>query len=316
MAKYYIQVIKDTYFKNRKVKESLLADNEKIQFNQGELLALQEKPKMDGDYFFVVLGGYLPFEGYLFKEHVTFQDRQETQYKLKLADKPTWFKKSTKQSYELSPEDKRFVEADTELFLTKPARQVGSHTKVNLANPRAINSDFEEGYFFSDHLESVDLEIDPTIDQFEKVMPHILRWEGGCSNHPNDPGGRTYMGITTERARLNGWYKDVCTMPKSMVMAIYKKDYWLTRPYKFPWPLNLAVMNTEVNSGGGRAQQFINRMFKQNVKGTPKQKAKWFVDQQTAFYRYLVNRNPDRFGVFLRGWLNRSNYMQKVIDES
>ena len=316
MAKYYIKVIKDTYFKINKNAESLLADNQKILFNKGETLVLQKEPKEEGDYFFVVLGGYIPFEGYFFKEHVTSQKEQETEFKLKLGDKPTWFKKSTKQSYDLPPEDKRFVGAETELFLIKPGQTVGSHTKVNLANPKAINSDFSEGYFFSDHLESVDLENDPTIDQFEKVIPHILRWEGGCSDHPKDPGGRTYMGITTRRAELNGWYKDVCTMPKSMVLSIYKKDYWNKRAYKFSWPLNLAVMNTEVNSGGGRAQQFINRMYDQNVKGTPKQKAKWFVDQQTAFYRYLVRRNPDQYGVFLRGWLNRSNYMQKVIDES
>ena len=316
MTKYYMTVTKDTYFKNSKIQETLLAENEKILFNKGETLVLQEKPKKDGDYFFVVLGGYLPFEGYFFKDHVTFQDSKETEYKLKMGDKPSWFKKSTKQSFELPPESKRFVEAETELFLTKPGRKVGTHTKVHLANPSAIDSTFSEGYFYTDHLESVDLEPEPPQqDDFERVIQHILRWEGGCSNHPNDPGGRTYMGITTERARLNGWYKDVCTMPKSMVLEIYKKDYWLTRPHKFPWPLNLAVMNTEVNSGGGRAQQFLDRMYANNVQGTIKEKASWFVDQQTAFYRYLVNRNPKQYGVFLRGWLNRSNYMQKIIKE-
>ena len=113
-------------------------------------------------------------------------------------------------------------------------------------------------------------------------MKHILKWEGGCSDHPNDPSGRTFMGITTYRARVNGFYDDVCTMPKSMVLEIYKKDYWNNRAKDYPWPMNLAVMNTEVNSGGGRAQQFLDRMISQDITGTVVEKA-------------LVCRSANRF---------------------
>ena len=101
-------------------------------------------------------------------------------------------------------------------------------------------------------------------------------------------------------------------MPETRVLEIYKDDYWLTRPHRYPWPLNLAVMNTEENSGGGRAQIFIDRMERDVPNDSVSEKASWFVDQQTAFY-YAIANNNSKLRVFLRGWLNRSNYMQDVI---
>ena len=86
----------------------------------------------------------------------------------------------------------------------------------------------------------------------------------------------------------------------------------LTRPYRYIWPLNLAVMNTEVNSGGGRAEEFIKRMAIEVPFETTDTKASWFVDQQTEFYYKIAAANP-KLEVFLHGWQNRSDYMQDVI---
>ncbi|MCA2961947.1 MAG: hypothetical protein IOD12_16980 [Silvanigrellales bacterium] len=149
-------------------------------------------------------------------------------------------------------------------------------------------------------------------DKFQRVMKHILHWEGGCSDHPADSGGRTFMGITTGRARENGWSGDVCQMPRKRVLSIYREDYWNVRARKHPWPLDLAVMNTEVNSGGGKAKEFLERMQRMKLEGSARSKAGWYVDQQTEFYRAIVARNPSQ-NVFLQGWLNRSRYMKDVI---
>lgn len=195
-----------------------------------------------------------------------------------------------------------------------------------------VNCSFRQGYFFKGHVQvsgsseamnpSQNRFVTPqsqkqnqsqvatttsSSSDFERVMESILKWEGGCSDHPNDNGGRTYMGITTQRARMNGFTGDVCTMPKSQVLQIYKTDYWDKRAVNYPWPLNLAVMNTEVNSGGGKAQEFLNRMKSSSVaNATPKEQAIWYVAQQTAYYRAIVAYNGTQ-RVFLQGWLNRSN---------
>ncbi|MCA2960469.1 MAG: hypothetical protein IOD12_09460 [Silvanigrellales bacterium] len=147
---------------------------------------------------------------------------------------------------------------------------------------------------------------------FKKVLPHILKWEGGCSDHPADKGGRTYKGITAATARANGWTGDVCTLPDSTITAIYRKDYWEKRAKNFLWPMNLAVMNTEVNSGGGRAQKVLDRMKAEGIGGGLVAQATWFIEQQTALYKHIVERDPSQ-KVFFEGWLNRSNDMQRVV---
>ncbi|MDB2447046.1 hypothetical protein N9W79_00305 [bacterium] len=237
----------------------------------------------------------------------------ETSYSL-ATNGGTFFKISTSQSSTLATRTQKcFISGATKLYMREPAILSDDkvHVKVSLSE-EVRGCEFKIGYFYKPHLSHVSLEINQPDNSFAKVIKHILKWEGGCSDHPNDPGGRTFMGITTSRARQNGFQGDVCTMPKSMVLDIYKKDYWNTRPKFFDWPLNLAVMNTEVNSGGGRAAQFIQRMSDRNIDGTNQEKASWFVDQQTDFYYLIADRNP-KLRVFLRGWVNRSNYMQDVI---
>ena len=226
----------------------------------------------------------------------------------------TYFKLTTAQSSTLiKAKEKCLIPKNTKLYLTNYGLVADDkvHIKVNLKESIS-GCDFVQGYFYLPHLSQVSKSKVEADFSFPSVMKHILKWEGGCSDHPNDPGGRTFMGITTYRAQLNGFYDDVCTMPKSMVLDIYRKDYWNNRAKNYLWPLNLAVMNTEVNSGGGRAQQFINRMRDWNIEGSTSEKASWFVDQQTNFY-YLIAERNSRLRVFLRGWINRSNYMQDVI---
>ena len=311
-----------TYFKVSTAQSSSLSSSQKCIFSKDATAKFSYIGSVSSAHRKVKLTEGIPGcgfkEGYFYDPHITFEKTPEFSLVTK---HNTVFKISKSQSSDLEDHELCEVFANTKLYMKKAGQVDGVHVKVSLAKNSDFECGFTEGYFYKPHLKSVDLGEDKPKDpenpdspeaSFGKVMKHILLWEGKCSDHPNDPGGRTYMGITTERARLNGWYKDVCTMPYDMVLSIYKKDYWNKRAYKFSWPLNLAVMNTEVNSGGGRAQQFLDRMYARGISGTLQQKASWFVDQQTDFYRLIADRNP-KLRVFLRGWLNRSNHMQDVI---
>ncbi|MCA2962098.1 MAG: hypothetical protein IOD12_17740 [Silvanigrellales bacterium] len=252
--------------------------------------------------------------GYVYEPHVTFETRKSH---FAEATTTTRFKARPVDSSKLDPSEWCTLEAGQKISLASAPVDVGSgHARFTLApavlgGPGALGAcPFSRGYGFVEHFKEL-LEADSQAE-FPRVMKHILLWEGGCSDHPNDPGGRTFKGITTERARLNGWTRDVCTMPETMVLDIYLTDYWNGRAVRYDWPLNLAIMNTEVNSGGGRAQIFLDRMNAQGVGGTLVNKASWYVDQQTAFYRSLSDTNAS-LRVFLTGWLNRSAYMQDVI---
>lgn len=300
-------VLSETYFKtNTKQSSSLgakdkckVAKNTKLEFesmgvDQDGHAMLTLKKAIDGCAFRA---------GYFFKAHIqttivpvfSVNVKQSTKFKLK-----------NKQSSQLGSREMCAVEPG-KLFLEKIAELEGDHFRVTL-KPNQTSCEFVSGYFFTSHLNDVS----GSDSDFAKVIRHILRYEGLCSNHPADYGGKTFKGITTSRARSVGWTADVCTMPDWLVLSIYKNYYWNTRPYKYVWPMNLAVMNTEVNSGGGKAQQFLTRMANQNIQGSWQERANWFVAQQTNFYRAIVASDSSQ-RVFLTGWLNRSNYMTDVI---
>ena len=42
--------------------------------------------------------------------------------------------------------------------------------------------------------------------QIGKVIDFILKWEGGYTDHPNDPGGATNMGVTIGTLKGLGFF--------------------------------------------------------------------------------------------------------------
>jgi len=136
---------------------------------------------------------------------------------------------------------------------------------------------------------------------FDKALDFILEVEGGCSDHPADWGGRTFKGITTERARENGYEGDVCDMSDEMIRDIYKKDYWDSLDLdNQPPAVAFAAMNTSVNSGPGKAEEFLGAMSIANA--------------QEQYYLDIIARDPSQ-EVFREGWLNRSNNLKSQLEQ-
>lgn len=150
--------------------------------------------------------------------------------------------------------------------------------------------------------------VDTPDSDFDKAMAFIFKWEGGLSDHPNDAGGRTNMGITEDRAAAHGLTPDEIT--KEEATKIYRTDYWEAAGCDhLQWPLSLACMNTAVNSGVGKAQEF-NALI---GNGDVREEAIAYAQKQEDFYRDIVSRRPDQ-EVFLQGWLNRSKSLKERIN--
>lgn len=134
-------------------------------------------------------------------------------------------------------------------------------------------------------------------DNFERVMKFISRVEGGWSNHPSDTGGATKYGITSAVASRHGLSVRDITM--NQAKEIYRKDYWIpSGASAAQWPLNLAIMNSYVNSG--RKWQITG--------STPAEQAINYINQQDNYYRQIMARNPSQ-GVFSAGWFRRTKFM-------
>ena len=103
---------------------------------------------------------------------------------------------------------------------------------------------------------------------FKKAFDHILIVEGGKVDNPNDPGGRTNLGIT--QATFSKWLKDnglpetdVFEIQREEAYSIYHDLYWREGQCdKLPWPLSLYHFDGYVNLLPKDAIRVLQRALK------------------------------------------------------
>jgi lysozyme family protein len=143
-----------------------------------------------------------------------------------------------------------------------------------------------------------------------KAILETLKWEGGYSNHPSDPGGATNWGITIADARKywkpSATAEDVKAMPKSVAVSIYETKYWVTTYYNcdnIEAGLDLCVFDFGVNSGPSRAKRYFVELKSDTLEG----KINELCDNRLAFLRRL-----NTWPVFGKGWARRVEGIRSV----
>ena len=152
-----------------------------------------------------------------------------------------------------------------------------------------------------------------------------LRWEGGFSDHPADPGGATMRGVTQKvydgfRAARGLYPQTVRKISEHELQAIYRKQYWdVVRGDDLPPGLDLAVFDYAVNSGPVRAVKALQAILGVVVDGHLGEAtlgairdhlaldlAQALCDRRLAFMKAARDKKGRRlwptFGV---GWTNR-----------
>ena len=106
---------------------------------------------------------------------------------------------------------------------------------------------------------------------FDECLDFVLRAEGGFSDHVDDPGGATNMGIT--RATLAGVRghavsrADVRALTREQATEIYRSLYWrAVRGDELPAGVDMVLFDHAVNSGPKAAIRTLQGAlgFKQN----------------------------------------------------
>ena len=126
----------------------------------------------------------------------------------------------------------------------------------------------------------------------------MLKWEGGLTNNPADPGGLTNFGIC-QRSYPN---LDIKNLTRAQAAEIYERDYWKKSGADLlPWPLNLVVFDTAVNCGVGRAKEWL---------GVSKD---WAGVAGLRCCHYIrLCRQKKSFTTFIKGWMNRISDLVKT----
>lgn len=164
------------------------------------------------------------------------------------------------------------------------------------------------------------------------LSPFILKWEGGFSNHPNDPGGATNMGVTLGTWRSQGYDKDgdgdidvhdLKKITKDDATKILKNNYW--NRWFADQISNQAIANTLVDwvwlsgANGVKIPQKLLGVKADGIVGyqtihalnqtinTPEKTKKFLEQLYKARYQFIedIIRNNFRLATFRKGWTNR-----------
>lgn len=147
---------------------------------------------------------------------------------------------------------------------------------------------------------------------FETAIDHVLRFEGGYSDHPSDPGGITNYGITQRTAQAHGYMGSMKSIPMHIVRDIYRRSYWEAgKCDQLPADLRLMHFDCCVNSGVGRAAKWLQESVGATVDGIIGPKtltAAHNADNALARYgsiRLAFLAELSTFTTFGRGWIRR-----------
>lgn len=108
---------------------------------------------------------------------------------------------------------------------------------------------------------------------WDACFNHLIKHEGGYVNHPNDPGGRTNLGVTQEV--WEDWIDRSVTeaemkaLTPEKVKPLYKEMYWdRIKGDSLPSGLDYCVFDAAVNSGFSRASKWLQTIVSVPVDGS------------------------------------------------
>jgi lysozyme family protein len=165
-----------------------------------------------------------------------------------------------------------------------------------------------------------------------KLVPHILKWEGGFINDPDDLGGATNKGVTIKTYTFFRWRKhqstptidDLKNISDEEFTAILKEMYWdACRADRIEsQSVANAIVDWACNSGTVTAAKELQKALGVTVDGVIGNvtlSAINSIDAETMFdlvqktriaylERICVSRPTNK--KFMKGWMNRVNSLK------
>jgi hypothetical protein len=152
-------------------------------------------------------------------------------------------------------------------------------------------------------------------ENFAKALAQVLQYEGGFSDHPQDPGGATMKGVT--QAVYDAWRKkgnlptqSVRYISDQEVGAIYRDQYWdRISGDDLPSGIDFAVFDFAVNSGVSRAARTLQGVVGVTQDGqigpATLQATKAYVALAVTNKRLAFMKSLSIWSTFGKGWSAR-----------
>ena len=158
---------------------------------------------------------------------------------------------------------------------------------------------------------------------WNKSFDLLIKSEGGYSDDPKDPGGRTNLGVT--QSVWESWVgrasneKEMRNLSIEDVTPLYKRKYWDACSCDLlPDGLDYLVFDFAVNAGVGRSVKTLQSCVDATMDGQIGKNTLGavstfpvevlifkFSDEKVRFYKSLPT-----FSEFGKGWLERVNHVK------
>ncbi|MBP9706774.1 MAG: glycoside hydrolase family 108 protein [Oligoflexales bacterium] len=160
---------------------------------------------------------------------------------------------------------------------------------------------------------------------YKRALDFVLKWEGGFSNHPDDPGGVTNCGVTQKtydiyRKKIKKSLQSVKKISPLEIVDVYDELFWdKIRGDDLKEDVAIALFDWAVNTGVKRAIRHLQLALLVKEDGVmgpitlkaanecSKNQLKMFLNIRERFYK--KQNKP----MFLRGWLNRLNALRDYL---
>ena len=167
-------------------------------------------------------------------------------------------------------------------------------------------------------------------ERFVRIYEIVMKYEGGYVNHPNDPGGETYKGIS-RRAHPNweGWklIDQKKPVPEDLVRRFYYDQFWKPlRCDEMPAPVGEYLFDFAVNTGIRQAVMTIQSAVGVATDGIlgpitmaaiRRSEARLLMYELLArrvdFYLTITLNRRAQFEVFFLGWMRRTIEVFKLL---
>jgi len=165
-------------------------------------------------------------------------------------------------------------------------------------------------------------------ENFQKSLKQVLKWEGGISDHPRDPGGLTNMGITAQTYK--DWFgktptrKDMLELTEDDIAPIYKQWYWdMVFGDQLPSGVDMVIFDFAVNSGTTRAKKTLQRVLEVRDDGlfgpitftAIKTASPWFIINEVCRARLKYLQSLHTWPTFGKGWKNRVDDLREAAKD-
>lgn len=176
---------------------------------------------------------------------------------------------------------------------------------------------------------------------FEPILKHTFKWEGGYQNYANDTANYNSLGqlVGTNRGiSAKAWesyfkkpprIEDIKAITPELAKKIYKKNYWepikgdliknqdvaalMFQAFIGSGYVGLKHIKEAINDTAGKQLVPINNaaITRKEAEIINKLPQKNFFntlkEKRRAFFYYLEKSNPDKYSKFIKGWINRLN---------